>query len=183
MFSKEQKIFIVQAFGRHSSPTKVRQEFLKHYAIKKGRPTSMYRLNQFINVRQHFLQSGSITPTPTKRGKTKRTDAGIEEVRSLVSENRVASLRKIAPHSSSSKTTIWKILRYDLKFKFYQITSVQPLKDTLSYTVSKIHCQRYTVRYTVDKQQRRQSCEWLLSQSEEIVQKIIWMDEKFFCLH
>ena len=48
MFSNEQKIFIVQAFGRHSSPTKVRQEFLKHYAIKKGRPTFMYRLNQFV---------------------------------------------------------------------------------------------------------------------------------------
>ena len=116
MFSNEHKIFIVQAFGRHSSPTKVRQEFLKHYAIKKGRPISMYKLNQFVKVRQHFIQSVSIAPTATKRRKTKRTDAGIEEVRSLVIENRVASLRK-------PQTTIWKIDGYDLRFKFYRITS------------------------------------------------------------
>lgn len=164
MLSDEQKIFIVRAFGRNSSPTKVRQEFLKHYAIKKGRTTTKYRLNIFIKVNQQFLRSGSIAPTPTKRGKTKRSDAGIEEVRNLVTENRVESLRKIAPHSSSSLTTIWKILRYDLKFKFYRITSVQPLTAT-------------------HKQQRRQFCEWLLSQPEDFVQKIIWTDEKFFCLH
>ena len=90
----------------------------------------LFLLYDKITVRQHFLQSGSIAPTPTKRRKTKRTDAGIEEVRSLVTENLVASLRKIVPHSSSSLTTMWKILRYDLKFKFYRITSVQPLKDT-----------------------------------------------------
>ena len=39
-----------------------------------------------------------------KIGKTKRADAGIEEVRNLVTENRVASLLKIESHSSSSKT-------------------------------------------------------------------------------
>ena len=163
MFLNEQKIFLVQAFGRHASPTKIRQEFLKYYAIKKGRPTSMYRLNQFVKVCQHFLQSRSITPTRTKRGKTKRTDAGIQEVRSHVSENRVAlnifGKQRLIFHQASP----WKILRYYLKFKFYRITSVQPLKDA-------------------HKQQRRQFCEWLLSQSEDIVQKIIWRDEKFFCL-
>ena len=58
------------------------------------------------------------------------TGAGIEEVRSLVTENRVASLRKIAPDSSSSLTTTWKILCCDLKFKFHRITSVQPLKGS-----------------------------------------------------
>ena len=87
-------------------------------------------------VHQHFLQCGSIAPTPTKISKTKKTDAGIEEVRSLVTENRVDSLRKIALHSSSSLATIWKILRYDLKFKFYRITSEQPLKDTHKQMIS-----------------------------------------------
>ena len=64
------------------------------------------------------------------RRKMKRTDVGIEVVRCRVTENCVASLRKIVPHSSSSLTTVWKLLRYVLKFKFYRITSVQPLKDT-----------------------------------------------------
>ena len=106
MFSNGQKIFIVKSFGRNSSSTKVRQEFLKHYAIKKGQPTTKYQLNMSIKVNQHFLQSGSNTPTPTKRGETERAVAGIEEVKNLVTEIYVEFLRKITPHSSSSLTTI-----------------------------------------------------------------------------
>ena len=40
--------------------------------------------------------SGSIKPSPRKRGKTKRTDEGIEEVRKLLAENDTQSLRKLA---------------------------------------------------------------------------------------
>ena len=67
--------------------TTVRQEFLKHYAIRKGRPTAKYRLNMFIKLNQNFLRIGSIAPVPIKREKTKRADAGIKEVRKQKLDN------------------------------------------------------------------------------------------------
>ena len=83
---------------------------------------TLYRVDQFVKVRQHFLQSGSIAPTPMKRRKAKRTDAAIDEIRSLVTENRVASLRKIAPHSSSSFTTYGKYYAMISNSSFIEIS-------------------------------------------------------------
>ena len=50
MFTEDQKKFIVKAFGRNPSPTKVKQEFLREYKIEKGRPTAKYELYQFSRV-------------------------------------------------------------------------------------------------------------------------------------
>ena len=57
------------------------------------------RINSFLFLRINLFL-GSRQKVEVKRV------AGIEEVRSLVTENRVASVWKIAPHSSSSLTTI-----------------------------------------------------------------------------
>ena len=34
-----------------------------------------------------------------------------------------------------------------------------------------------------DKEQRRQFCQWLLDQEEDLVLRVIWTDEKIFVLH
>ena len=128
MFTEDQKKFIVRAFGRNTSPTKVRQEFLKHFNVKKGRPTSRYKLYQFTRLNQHFETYGSIAHKSPKKVK-KRTNEKIQEVEHFLAENQCDSLRKAGPQISTSVTTVWRILRYDLHFKFYRITSVQPLKD------------------------------------------------------
>ena len=88
----------------------------------------------------------------SKRGRTKRTSEKIEEVESFLTENRCVTLRKAVGQISSSVTTVWRILRYDLNFKFYRITTEQPLADS--------HVQRL------------QFCEWLLVQPGDFV-KII----------
>ena len=94
----------------------------------------------------------------------KQDQQKIEDVESFLTENRGVTLHKAAPQISSSVTTVWSILRYDLNFNFNRLTSVQPLSDS-------------------HVQQRLQFCEWLLAQPEDFVQKIIWTDEKWFCLH
>ena len=51
-----------------------------------------------------------------------------------------------------------------MKAKFYRVNPVQKLSDD-------------------HKQQRRHFCEWLLTQDEDFVQRVIWTDEKLFVLH
>ena len=92
MFTEDQKKFIVRAFGRNTSPTKVRQEFLKHFNIKKSRHTARYKLYQFTKLNQHFETYGSIADKSPKKVKTKRTKEKIEEVENFLAENRYLTL-------------------------------------------------------------------------------------------
>ena len=62
------------------------------------------------------------------------------------------------------KTRMWRLVRHDLKKRFYHQTSVQPLTDA-------------------HKAQRSKFCQWILEQPSELVERIVWTDEKFFCLH
>ena len=59
-FNEEMKKFIVKAFGKNNSPTKVRLEFLHHYEIKNGRKRSEFKLYDFIRVNKQFEKSGSV---------------------------------------------------------------------------------------------------------------------------
>ena len=70
-------------------------------------------------------------------------------------------LRKAACIVGVSVCTLWKILKWDMKVKFYWVTPMQKL----------------TVDY---KQQCRHFCEWLLVQKEDFEQRVIWTDGKFF---
>ena len=162
MFTIDQKKFIVRAFGRNRSPTKVRREFLLHFKIK-GRAKLTYTRRDFINVNEKFEKCGSVTPQRL-RPKTKRTAASMEQVENVFAEDTSLSLRKAAPNVGVSMCTLWRILRWDIKAKFYRITPVQKLTDD-------------------HKQQRRHFCEWLLAQDEDFVQRVIWTDEKLFVLH
>ena len=96
--------------------------------------------------------------------KTKKNEAKMEEVERHFAEHPSLSLRQAAPNVSVSMSTLHKILKYDMKHKFYRITSVQRLQET-------------------HKEQRRQFCQWLLDQDEDLVQRVIWTDEKIFVLH
>ena len=94
--------------------------------------------------------------------KLKRTEAVIQEVKSFSEETPSCPLRKASQQISPTKTTLWRIVRHDLRFSFYHYTLVQPLTDA-------------------HKSQRRQFCQWILQQPSNIVDRIIWTDEKFFC--
>ena len=162
-FSHEQQIFIIKSFARNISPNKVRREFLEAYKIQGGRMRSKYRPIDFARVNKHFETKGSTARTKKECNKTKRTAEKLEEINDLLSEETMLSVRKIAPTVSVSASTVWRILRYDLKARFYHPATVQPL------SVSHI-------------EQRKVFCSWILEQPADLVQRIIWTDEKIFVL-
>lgn len=164
MFTEDQKKFIVKAFGRNPSPTKVKKEFLREFQIAKGRASTDYKLYQFSRVNKEFEKRGSVHSKQRIRPKTKRTEEKKEEVESFFAEQPSFSLRQAAPNLSISVSTLRNILKFDLNKKFYHITSVQRLQEP-------------------HKEQRRQFCQWLLNQDEELVQRVIWTDEKMFVLN
>ena len=127
-FTAQQK-FIVRRFGRNSSPAQVRLEFLKAYQIQSGRIRSQYRGRDFSRINEHFEKDGSIVKTPIKRSKTKRTGENVDKINKMLDEKKPLSIRKLAPKLSLSPTTVWKILRYDSKPKFYRQSTVQPLAE------------------------------------------------------
>ena len=164
MFSTDEKKWIVLEFARTSSPAAVRRKFLLHFKIK-GWHALKYKPYMFTRVRDHFADSGSVhSRKGQKKTKTKRTETAIEEVKNFLHENPSSSLKNASERISPSKTTMWRIVRFDLKMRFYRFTSVQTLTDE-------------------HKAQRRRFCEWLLEQPSDLVERIVWTDEKFFVLH
>ena len=126
-FSQEQRIFIIKSFARNTSPAKVRREFLMAHKIQ-GRLKSRYTLKDFCNVNEHFESTGSTVITLNKkRLKMKRTAENLEKINELLAEKTTLSVRKIAPKLTISATSVWRILRYDSKARFYHSSSVQPL--------------------------------------------------------
>ena len=163
MFSEVEKKWIILQFAKAPSPSTVRREFLLHFKIK-GRAAKSYTLIKFTRVRDHFNETGSIHKKKQIKTKPKRTEAVIQEAKTFFEEIPSCSLRKASQQISPTKTTLWRIVRHDLRLRFYHYTSVQPLTDA-------------------HKAQRRQFCQWILQQPSNIVDRIIWTDEKFFCLH
>lgn len=163
MFSEDEKKWIVKEFARTTSTAAVRRAFFVYFKIK-GRPTLKYKPFMFTRVRDHFENFGSVHRRKPQAMMTKRTEAAVDEVKNFLQENPTCSLRKAAQRISPSKTTMWRIVRHDLKKRFYHYTSVQPLTDA-------------------HKAQRRIFCQWILEQPSELVERIVWTDEKFFCLH
>ena len=131
-FSEEQKRYIVKALGRNISPAAVRREFLQQYHIT-GRVASKYPTYIFIRVNSSFEQNKSVLCK--KRGlnvrPSQRPLEKIEEVRATVSENSLKSLRKSKPLLDISQTILYRILEDDLRYRFYNVKSVQPLTDAL----------------------------------------------------
>ena len=151
-------------FAIQSSATKVRREFLHHYGIKGGRKRSQFTAKDFERVNNHFDITGSVHETPKKRPRTKRTRENAETLQVMLDDKQQFSVRNIAPQLTVSPTTVWRILRYDTKAKFYRPSTVQPLTED-------------------HKEQRRIFCNWLLQQPDDFVQQVIWTDEKIFVLN
>ena len=66
IFTKEEKRFIVKSFGRNPSPTKVRQDFLRHYNVQKGRKRDEYKPYHFARVNKEFEKNSSVTEKSKK---------------------------------------------------------------------------------------------------------------------
>jgi len=128
MFSMEEKKLIVREFAKNSSPEKVRRVFICHYHIR-GRVTHASKQNMFSRVRDNFEKIGSVWPRKPLKKKTKRTQEAIQEVKEFIEESLRCSLRTAEQQTSISKTTLWRMLRYDSNFYFYYYKVVQSLID------------------------------------------------------
>ena len=82
----------------------------------------------------------------------------------MLNDKQQFSVRNTAPQLTLSPTTVWRILRYDTKAKFYRPSTVQLLTED-------------------HKEQRKIFCNWLLQQPDDFVQQVIWTDEKIFVLN
>ena len=157
IFAEDKKKWIVQAYGRNISPTKVQSDFFQHYQIPKGRIRVQYKLTQFLRVNQRFEKTSSVSPTAPRQ----RSKKIVEEVSNLLEEDSNLTIRKATPQLSLSNMTLWRILRYDIKAKFYHPTTVQPL--------TAFHIQ-----------QRLEFSNWFLAQEEGFEQRLVWTDETLF---
>lgn len=162
-FTAEQKKFIVKSFARNNSATQVRREFLLANKIQ-GRKRDHYHLKDFSRINDHFEKNGSILKTPVKRTKTKRTNENLQKIQDMLEEKVQFSVRNAAPKLSFSTSTVWRLLRFESKAKFYRPSTVQPLTEA-------------------HMEQRRKFCSWLLEEPADFTNKVVWTDEKIFVLN
>ena len=159
-FLNLRKKWIILQFAKIPSPSTVRRECILHCKIS-GKGAKSYQLIQFTRVIDHFSETSSETQEKTSEYNSKKnrsSDSGGEE---FLWRNSQLLTQKSFSADFTHQTTLWKIVRHGLWFRFYHYTSVQPLTDA-------------------HKAQRRQFCQWILQQPSSIVDRIIWTDEKFF---
>ena len=84
-------------------------------------------MTQFLRDYQHFKKTSSVSAKQHQGKEAKRTAEIVEEVSNLLEEDSNLTIRKAAAQLSLSTMTLWRILRYDIKAKFYHPTTGQPL--------------------------------------------------------
>ena len=102
--------------ARNTSPAFLSREFLLPYHIT-GRVTIKYPTNIFTRVNSSFEQNNSVLRKKSVQNvrPSKKSPEKTEEVRATVSENWLRSLRKSKPLFNISQTTLYRILKDDLK--------------------------------------------------------------------
>ena len=76
----------------------------------------------FTRIRDHFEKFGSVHVIKRKEMKTKKKEETVDEVKKFLRENPICALRKAVKTISPTKTTMWRIVRHDLKLSFYHYT-------------------------------------------------------------
>ena len=91
------------------------------------------------------------------------TPQNIAAVEKYFTDNSKGHLRDASEELDISMTTIWRILRLELKWKPYKPLRVNMLTEK-------------------NKEDRVNFCKWYLDQEEDFGQRVIWSDEKWFVL-
>ena len=117
----------------------------------------------FKRIIERFRDTGHTRPR-TPPGPVQTRSGDIARVKQYFENNSMKQLRKASRDLGMSKTTIWRILRVDLKWKSYKPSIGQVLTEA-------------------DKARRLTACQWFLNQSEDFFEKqVIFSDEKYFVL-
>ena len=104
------------------------------------------------------------TRSRTPPGLVKTRSGDIARFKQYFKNNDMKHLREASRDLGMSKTTLWRILRVDLKWKAYKPSIGHVLTET-------------------DKDRRLAACQWFINQPEEFFEKqVIFSDEKYFVL-
>lgn len=158
-FTVEQESWIIFQYAKLNSLTSIRREFRTHFNVS---PFKIPRLPAFLRVIKRFQATGTVKQR-SPPGRPSNLREHVADVEAVVEDVKNTSISSISSQLNISKTTVWRILRKELKFYPYTPKTVQPLTD----------------RHKID---RSAFCNWILEKGEEFLQKVLWSDEKMWYL-
>ncbi|XP_043224374.1 uncharacterized protein LOC122382732 [Amphibalanus amphitrite] len=163
-YSKEEKAKIVQFYWDSKSVVVTQRKFRSHFKTRKA-PS----YNSILRLTEQFVREGDLGNLSRKssgRKKTTRTPENIEKVKHLVRKQPSKSSRHLAQEAGTSRTSLLRILKKDLKMKPYKVTT----------------CQKLSQKHMME---RRAFAAWLTdedSKNPDFAQNIWFSDEAHFHL-
>ena len=121
-FTLEQRIHIISSWNQFKSLTAVWRQFAKEFGLTKH-PRKVPDIRYFKDVIDKFNLTGLVNnKSPPGLQKSARTEENIDKVRQLVTSNdgKAMSVRDICKALDLQMSTVWKILRLDLKLFPYK---------------------------------------------------------------
>ena len=161
-FTKPQEIWLIQR-SAFFTPTQLRRAFIKKFLTEATHRQAPHR-SAFLWLVQRFEESGGTTGRRREPEANVITAEVIAQVEEFFLRNPKSHIRAAADDLELSITTVWRILRLQLKWKPYKTLRVNKL----------------TAKNMED---RVEFCHWFLAQDDDFCQRIIWSDEKRFVLH
>ena len=171
MFTDEEKFWIVQQFEAKKRPCEVRRAFV----LKFPRPTRNAEKKlqdfKFTKVYRDFLKNGFSVRSSAKRGVSIAHQQKLREKRQRTSrrlmkfftEDPKASLREACAALNIKRSTAWKAIRKEAKWRPWKDVDVQELKP-------------------MHKAGRVRFAQWALNQPEGFLHRVVQGDEKWWHL-
>ena len=152
-FTPAQMKWIILQYGKVENITKVRRAFRLHFKLC---PFHVPKSYAFYRLVKRFEDTD---------GQTSITQEDINAVRDLLEAQggQTTSVRDLAYALTMSTGKVWKVLRKELKLFPYKPKTVQPLTER-------------------HKEDRVKACKFFTKQDDELFEKVIWSDEKWFVL-
>lgn len=125
--SKEQKAKVVQLYFKTGSAILAQRAFRSTFKVRYAPDIKTIKL-----LSERFLAVGSIEKLNQGRSgrkRSKRSSENIEKVKTAIQETPTKSIRKLAAQVHSSKSTVQRILKKDLRLTPYKISVHQTLSD------------------------------------------------------
>ena len=161
MFTKDQKIWIIENFSPSEGLHQLRRLFISHY--KPVNHKNVPLPHHFGRVVSNFKDTGSIQDRRATNGAKPLSEVKINLIKDHFETNPKSSLRGASRDINIPVATIQKTLKKTLKFKPYRATLVQ--------TLTAEHRHR-----------RKQACSNFMQMDPGWQRNIIFSDEKWFSL-
>jgi hypothetical protein len=165
IFTVDEEKLIIWLFCQNPSPTYVRRQFLRHFAIT-GRATLHYNLKHFTRVWEKFDKHGIASGkcgNPSQTNLIVHNVATKNMVKQYFTENPRNSIRKAAMDLEMSKSSVGKCLKIALKWKPYKT--------------------RYVHKINPENEAKRDTfCLWFLAHEPNFCYKVVFGDEKWWVL-